>query len=95
MATSTYPATGGFVGNTDAATFIPEIWSDEVVAAYQANLVLANLVKKISMQGKKGDTLHIPKPVRGSANAKAENTAVTVQNASEGEVQVSINKHFE
>ena len=95
MATSTYPATGGFVGNTDAATFIPEIWSDEVVAAYQANLVLANLVKKISMQGKKGDTLHIPKPVRGSANAKAENTAVTVQNASESEVQVSINKHFE
>ena len=95
MATSTYPATGGFVGNTDAATFIPEIWSDEVVAAYQANLVLANLVKKISMQGKKGDTLHIPKPVRGSANAKAENTAVTVQNATEGEVQVSINKHFE
>ncbi|MAI23020.1 MAG: hypothetical protein CL828_03095 [Crocinitomicaceae bacterium] len=95
MATSTYPATGGFVGNTDAATFIPEIWSDEVVAAYQANLVLANLVKKISMQGKKGDTLHIPKPVRGSANAKAENTAVTVQNATEGEVQVSVNKHFE
>jgi len=95
MATSTYPATGGFVGNTDAATFIPEIWSDEVVAAYQANLVLANLVKKISMQGKKGDTLHIPKPVRGSANAKSENTAVTVQNATEGEVQVSINKHFE
>ncbi|OUX31772.1 MAG: hypothetical protein CBE16_00015 [Rhodospirillaceae bacterium TMED256] len=95
MATSTYPATGGFVGNTDAATFIPEIWSDEVVAAYQANLVLANLVKKISMQGKKGDTLHIPKPVRGSANAKAENTAVTVQNATESEVQVSINKHFE
>jgi len=95
MATSTYPATGGFVGNTDAATFIPEIWSDEVVAAYQANLVLANLVKKILMQGKKGDTLHIPKPVRGSANAKSENTAVTVQNATEGEVQVSINKHFE
>ena len=95
MATSTYPATGGFVGNTDAATFIPEIWSDEVVAAYQANLVLANLVKKISMQGKKGDTLHIPKPVRGSANDKAENTAVTVQNATESEVQVSVNKHFE
>jgi hypothetical protein len=25
MATSTYPATGGFVDNTSAATFIPEI----------------------------------------------------------------------
>ena len=95
MTDSTYPATGGFVDNTSAATFIPEIWSDEVIAAYQKSLVLANLVKKISMTGKKGDTIHIPKPVRGDAHAKAENTAVTVQNATESEVQVTINKHFE
>ena len=95
MTDSTYPATGGFVDNTSAATFIPEIWSDEVIAAYQKNLVLANLVKKLSMTGKKGDTLHIPKPVRGDAHAKAENTAVTVQNATESEVQVTIDKHFE
>ena len=95
MATSTYPAQGGTVDNTSAATFIPEIWSDEVVAAYQSNLVLANLVKKMAMAGKKGDTLHIPKPTRGSANAKAENTAVTIQNATESEVQVVIDKHFE
>jgi len=47
------------------------------------------------MAGKKGDTIHVPKPVRGDAHAKAENTAVTVQNATESEVQVSINKHFE
>jgi N4-gp56 family major capsid protein len=95
MTDSTYPANGGFVDNTSAATFIPEIWSDEVIAAYQSNLVLANLVKKLSMTGKKGDTLHIPKPVRGDAHAKAEGVAVTVQNATESEVQVSIDKHFE
>jgi N4-gp56 family major capsid protein len=95
MATSTYPAMGGAVDNTSAATFIPEIWSDEVIAAYQSNLVLANLVKKMSMTGKKGDTIHVPKPTRGSANAKAENTAVTIQNAVESEIQISINKHFE
>ena len=95
MATSTYPATGGFVDNTSAAVFIPEIWSDEVIAAYEQNLVLANLVKKMSMSGKKGDTIHIPKPTRGSANAKVENQAVTVQNAVETEVTVTINKHFE
>lgn len=95
MATSVYPATGGFVDNTSAAVFIPEIWSDEVIAAYEQNLVLANLVKKMSMTGKKGDTIHIPKPTRGAANAKVENTAVTVQNAVETEVQVVINKHFE
>lgn len=95
MATSTYPATGGIVDNTSAAKFIPEIWSDEVIAAYEKSLVLAPLTKKIAMQGKKGDTIHIPKPTRGVANAKAENTAVTIQNATESEVLVTINKHFE
>ena len=95
MATSTYPATGGMVDNTSAAKFIPEIWSDEVIAAYEKNLVLAPLTKKISMSGKKGDTIHIPAPTRGVATAKAENTAVTIQNATESEVLVTINKHFE
>ena len=95
MATSTYPSQTGAIDNTSSAVFIPEIWSDEVIAAYEKNLVLANLVKKMSMQGKKGDTLHIPKPSRGSANAKAENTAVTIQNPSNTEVQVVVNKHFE
>lgn len=95
MATSTFPATGGFVDNTSAATFIPEIWSDEIIAAYQKNLVLAPLIKKMSMKGKKGDTIHIPAPTRGAASAKVENQAVTVQNAIESEVIVTINKHYE
>ena len=37
------------VTNTTAATFIPEIWSDEIVAAYKNNLVLANAVKIYSL----------------------------------------------
>ena len=95
MATSTYPATGGFVDNTSAATFVPEIWSDEIRAAYEKNLILANLVKKMTMSGKKGDTIHVPAPIRGAAYAKAENTAVTVQNDTESEVQIVIDKHYE
>ena len=83
------------VNTTAAATFIPELWSDEIVAAYKKNLVLANLVNKMSMVGKKGDTLHIPKPTRGSATAKAANTAVTIQADTESEVQISVDKHFE
>ena len=83
------------VTNTTAATFIPELWSDEIVASYKKNLVLANLVNKMSMTGKKGDTLHIPKPTRGSASAKAASTQVTLQAATETEVQVSIDKHYE
>jgi len=83
------------VTTTTAATFIPEIWSDEIVAAYKKNLVMANLVKRMNFKGKKGDTVHVPAPTRGSATAKAAETAVTLIAATETEVQVLINKHYE
>ena len=83
------------VTNTTGATFIPELWSDEIVAAYKSNLVLANLVNKMPMSGKKGDTLHIPKPTRGSASAKGAESQVTLIAATESEVQVTVNKHYE
>jgi len=83
------------VTNTTGATFIPELWSDEIIAAYKQNLVMANLVSKMSFKGKKGDTLHIPKPTRGSASVKAASTQVTLQAATESEVQVLVNKHYE
>ena len=95
MATSVYPNMGGAVTNTSAAKFIPEIWSDEVIAAYKSNLIMANAVKKMSMTGKKGDVIHVPKPTRGTAHAKAAGTAVTIQNTVESEVLITINKHFE
>jgi N4-gp56 family major capsid protein len=80
---------------TTAEKFIPEIWSDEIVAAYKKNLVLANIVMKMNFKGKKGDTVHIPAPTRGSASAKAASTAVTLIADTETEVLVNINKHFE
>ena len=93
MATAFSPANS--VTTTTAATFIPEIWSDEIVAAYKKNLVMANLVKRMNFKGKKGDTVHVPAPTRGSANAKTATNAVTLIVATETEVQVSINKHYE
>ena len=95
MATATYPGAAGNTAVTEAATFIPEIWSDEIVAAYQKNLKMAPLVKKIAMNGKKGDKLHIPKPTRGDANAKAADTAVTIIANTESELTIDINRHFE
>jgi N4-gp56 family major capsid protein len=80
---------------TTAATFIPEVWSDEIVAAYKKNLVAANLVKKMNFKGKKGDTVHIPAPTRGDASAKAASTQVTLIAATESEKTVSINQHWE
>ena len=83
------------VTKTTADTFIPEIWSDEIIAAYKKNLVLANIVMKMNFRGKKGDVIHIPAPARGTASEKLASTGVTLQAATELEVQVSINKHFE
>lgn len=80
---------------TTAATFIPEIWSDEIVAAYKKSLVAANLIKKMSFKGKKGDAVHIPAPTRGNASAKAANTQVTLIAATEGERVITINQHWE
>ena len=95
MATATYFGAAGNTAKTEAATFIPEIWSDEIIAAYQKSLKMAPLVKRIAMSGKKGDKIHIPKPVRGDANAKAADTAVTIIANTEGELTVDIDRHFE
>jgi hypothetical protein len=98
MATQTYPGTvggGSIVNKTAAATFIPEIWSDEVIAAYQKNLKMSPLVKRMSMTGKKGDKIHVPKPIRGAASAKVADTAVNIQANVEQELQIEINRHFE
>jgi len=83
------------VTRTTAATFIPAIWSDEIAAAYKKNLVIANLIKKMNFKGKKGDTVHIPVPARGSASAKNASTQVTLIAATESEKTVSITSHYE
>jgi len=96
MATAAYPGgASSVVTKANAGVFIPELWSDEIIAAYKQNLVMANLVSKMSFKGKKGDTLHIPKPTRGNAAVKAAATAVTIQADAETEIQVLVNKHYE
>ena len=90
-----YFTANAVVDKTAAGTFIPEIWSDEVIAAYQKNLKMAPLVKRLAMTGKKGDVIHIPKPVRGAASAKAEAVAVTIQANLESELTVTVDRHFE
>ena len=80
---------------TVAGNFIPELWSDEVIGAYKSNLVAANLVTRINHKGKKGDTIHIPVPSRGSASAKAAGSQVTLSAATNSVVNVSLDKHYE
>jgi len=53
------------------------------------------LVTKINHVGKKGDTFHIPKPTRGEVSAKASETQVTLIAATDTNLTLTIDKHFE
>ena len=83
------------VTNATAATFIPEIWSDEIIASYEKSLVVKPLVRAMSMTGKKGDTIHIPKPDRGNASVKAAEAQVSLIAGNTGELVISIDQHYE
>jgi N4-gp56 family major capsid protein len=80
---------------TTNAVFIPELWSDDVLAAYKTNMVVANLVTKINHVGKKGDTIHIPVPGRGSANEKVKLQVVTLNTDTATDKALTIDQHFE
>jgi N4-gp56 family major capsid protein len=81
---------------SEVPNFIPELWSDEVVASYKANLVVASLVRKLNHRGKKGDTIRSPTPTRASASTKAAETQVTlIQHGTDTGLVISIDKHKE
>jgi N4-gp56 family major capsid protein len=76
--------------------FIPELWGDEVIASYEKNLVMGNLVKRIPFAGKKGDTIHVPSfATRGTANSKTAATIVTLNQMQAEETPILIDKHYE
>ena len=83
------------MNTTTQDKFIPELWSNEVVASYKKNLVLANLITVMNHNGKKGDTIHIPTPTRGAASLKTTRQQVTLISATDSEIQISIDKHYE
>jgi len=88
-------ATGDTVNNTNHATFIPKLWSDEIIAEYEKSLVMKPLVKSMKMAGKKGDTINIPMPVRGEANQKIQESQVTLVADTSGNKQILIDQHWE
>ena len=49
----------------------------------------------MNFKGKKGDSVHIPSPTRGNASLKAASTQVTLIAATETEIVVTIDKHYE
>lgn len=81
---------------TDVPNFVPQLWSDEVIASYKANVVMKNLVRVLNHRGKKGSSIKIPTPTRGVVSNKAANTQVTlIAHGTDAGLTVNINKHKE
>lgn len=77
------------------SSFIPEMWSDDVVANYKANVVMPDLVVVMPFSGKKGDTIHLPRPPRGEASAKTAEAQVTLISAQNTQTNYLIDQHWE
>jgi N4-gp56 family major capsid protein len=77
------------------SAFVPELWADEVVANYKATTIMPDLVVTMPFTGQKGDTINVPRPVRGNASAKAAETQVTLIANQELMSSYIINEHWE
>ena len=82
----------GTMNLTSAANFIPEIWQDEVRAAYETGLMVGKLCKKFSHKGKYGNTLQLPDISNLVANDMTAGGEVSAQSVTEGEFSMTINK---
>lgn len=80
---------------TEASTFIPEQWSQEVVALYEAKTPLRGFISKYSMVGKRGDTVHIPVFTSvGEAVPVTEGAEVAPMRATQQEVTIALNRWY-
>ena len=91
---------GDFIASTtnpaaEAGAFVPEQWSNEVIAPYKNSRILAGLVTRWNFVGQYGDTIHVPTFARGSANDKAQESVVTPNVTNSTLTNVTIDKHVE
>jgi len=78
-------------------SFIPELWANEALTLLPSYLNLARTVNRNydNKPAKVGDTITIPKTGALTANDKAANTAVTLNNPADSEVSISLDTHKE
>lgn len=80
---------------TTAAVFIPQLWSDETIATFKANIVMAGLITRFNQVGKKGSVINVPNFARGTASAKAQGSQVTLIAATDTNTPITINQWWE
>ena len=85
----------GAAGNSQAAanTFVPKLWSDEILVSREKSLVAASFFKRINHKGKKGDTIIVPLISNLTANDMSQVGApIAPQVAAEGLKTVTLDK---
>lgn len=84
------------IGITAGNAFRPLVWSNEVLMFVKANLVLLPLVKHYDTEVQAyGQSVTIPNVSTITANAKAQNTLVTLNYNIETTTVITINQHYE
>jgi hypothetical protein len=96
MTTGAYGSGNVNIGTTAANVFRPNVWSSEVLMFVKANLVLLPLVKHYDAEvSSYGQTVEIPNVSAITANAKSQNTVVTLNYVTETKTTITINQHYE
>lgn len=81
---------------TTASVFRPNVWSKEIIAARESNLVLVPLIHRYDRDIQSaGQTVEIPQLSNLTANLKVANTQVTLNAPTEVKKTITINQHYE
>ncbi len=85
-----------FATSTTAATWIPEVWSKELVIARESMLVMANLIWRFDVDvASFGDIVHVPSVTNLTAGAISTSTGqLDAQAPTETETLITINQWY-
>lgn len=86
----------GQITTTTGATFVPQLWSDDVAARYKKNLVIANNITQWDHSDKPGAVVNVPAPSRNAATNiyGSQGGALTFTAPTESTFSVTINQHW-
>jgi hypothetical protein len=86
----------GQLTTTTGATFVPQLWSDDIAARYKKNLVIANNITQWDHSDKPGSVVNVPAPSRNAATNiyGSQGAALTFTAPTENSFTITINQHW-
>lgn len=86
----------GQITTTTGATFVPQLWSDDIGARYKKNLVIATNITQWDHSDKPGAVVNVPAPSRNTATNiyGSQGAALTFTAPTENSFTITINQHW-